>query len=163
MKLKLALTTPLIVLPFIAQAETPAITQYHSTINQMKSIQKKLATTAEEAKSDRDSIKYVCINDRLRLVSGTIEQATIRKESLESAIATGNTEEADHQLLIIDALHKRATVAAEEADLCLGAEIVRNSEEQVKYEVDDTIVTPDLNPPTPSMVIEPPACASCYR
>lgn len=163
MKLKLALTTPLIVLPFIAQAETPPISQYYAIIADMKTIQKKLSTTSEEAKTDRDSIKYVCINDRLRLIGGTIEQALIRKEPLETSIATGDVEGINHNILIVQELHRRAETAAAEADLCLGAEIVRNSEEQLKYEVDDNIATPNLDPPTPSMVVEPPACASCYR
>jgi len=163
MKLKLALTTPLIVLPFLAQAETPALTQYTTTITDLRTTQKKLQSNADEAKTERDSIKYVCISDRLRLVSGIIEQTSSRYEQLNTAVSTGDTEATTHNLLIIKEYLRRAELAADEADLCIGAEIVRNSEEQIKYEVDDTIVTPDLDLPTPSIVTEPPACASCYR
>lgn len=163
MKLKLALTTPLIVLPFIAQAETPAITRFDTTITNMRSIQKKLESDAQEAKSDKDSIKLVCISDRLRTVAGTIEQALTRKEPLEAAISTGDTEGTEHNLTIVKELHHHATTAAAEADLCLGVEVIRNNEEHVKYEVSDDIAQPDINFPTPPAITEPPACASCYR
>jgi Tfp pilus assembly protein FimT len=127
--------------------------RFSHALDKIKEITSKLEASRTRARQQRDSIKFACINDATRQVYAATKQ-------LESRYA--NPSDLDAQ--VAEEVLSRVSTISSEADSCQGNTLITTFEGyKVSPSIDPTIASIDPNSSTPPLVIDPPACASCFR
>lgn len=138
--------------------------RYESAVASINNVYNELEKDRREAREQRDMIRYVCVEDKQRAVAAALKQIEGRKQLISASLQTNDTEAAIHEAIIAEEIFKRVSGLADEAKLCAGSKISKSDDsETVTVTVDDGITPVDATPPTPALVVEPPACASCFR
>jgi hypothetical protein len=118
----------------------------------------------EAARTARDVVKTLCLNDKLSQVDVATRSARDRQTALQAAVQRNDTELANHEFTIMTVLRQRAEQLSAEANQCIGEEVAFVGQTQVTTEVDPTLPIEDTTayPPTdPTLISAPPQCASC--
>ena len=127
--------------------------RFSHALDKIKEIASKLEASRTRARQQHDSIKFACINDATRQVYAATKQ-------LESRYA--NPSDLDAQ--VAEEVLIRVSTISSEADSCQGNTLITTFEGyKVSPSIDSTIASIDPNSSTPPLVIDPPACASCFR
>lgn len=118
----------------------------------------------EKARSDRDVIKTLCLNDKLTQVDVTLRSARERFESLRGAIGRRDQELSSHEFQILQVYRGRADRLNSEAQLCIGNDLVIVGQTNVTTSIetgipDDPVGVP--TDPTVPVLPPPPVCSSC--
>jgi hypothetical protein len=138
--------------------------RYESAVTSINNVYNELEKARREAREQRDTIRYVCVEDKQRAVAATLKQIEGRKQLISASLQINDMETATHEAIIAEEIFKRVSGFADEAKLCAGSKISKSDDsETVTVTFDDSITPVDATPPIPSLVIEPPACASCFR
>ena len=76
-----------------------------------------------------------------------------------------DVELSNHEFTILSVLNQRSTSLDAEAKLCIGKEVVSVGDSSIQVDVETQLPGEDVttNFPTPALVVEPPACASCFK
>ncbi len=119
----------------------------------------------ETARSQRDVVKTLCLNDKLSQVDVAIRSATDRQGSLKAAASHNDVELSNHEFTILSVLRQRAEQLTAEANQCIGEEAGFTGETKITSSVDPTLPPDDTDNPTtdPTVISEPPKCTSCSR
>jgi hypothetical protein len=124
-------------------------------------VRKDLAT----ARSKRDVVKTLCLNDKLNQLDVTMRSAQERHKNLEGALARSDNELASHEFTVLGVYRKRADKLSAEAKQCVGSEVGFLGETSIISTVDPKIPTDDgplpTDDPLSSLTVPPPQCASC--
>ncbi len=94
----------------------------------------------EKARTDRDVVKTLCLNDKLNQLDVTLRSARERKVGLEAAIARRDTDLSGHEFVILGVFKQRADRLFSEANQCVGTDVGT---------IGDTTVTPTVDPGIP--------------
>jgi hypothetical protein len=134
-------------------------------IGKMEGISNTVRHMLEQARTQRDVVKVLCLNDKLNQIDVAIRSARDRRDALKAAANRNDTELANHEWTILNVLEQRSEQLGAEANQCIGEEAVLIGASQTNMTIDPTL-PPDMQetqyPPTdPSMVNEPPICVSC--
>ncbi len=124
---------------------------------------KTVARMLEEARTARDVVKTLCLNDKLSQMDVAIRSAKERKQALEVAVQRNDQELSNHEFIILTVLRQRHDQLTAEANQCIGQESAFIGATNVSYTVDNTLPpTSDAVYPGPdnSMTIAPPVSAS---
>lgn len=117
-----------------------------------------------EARTARDVVKTLCLNDKLNQVDVAIRSAHERQDALRSAAGRNDAELSNHEYTMLAVLRQRAEQLGAEANQCIGEEAVLIGQSQTTMSVDPTL-PPDTTdtqlPPTDPLVTTPPVCVSC--
>lgn len=117
-----------------------------------------------EARTARDVVKTLCLNDKLNQVDVAIRSAHERHDALRSAAGRNDAELSNHEYTMLAVLRQRAEQLGAEANQCIGEEAVLIGQSQTTMSVDPTL-PPDTTdtqlPPTDPLVTTPPVCVSC--
>jgi hypothetical protein len=76
----------------------------------------------EKARTSRDVVKTLCLNDKLSQVDVTTRSAQDRQAALQSAISRGDIEGAHHHFNILTAHSQHSQQVTSEANQCVGEE-----------------------------------------
>lgn len=120
----------------------------------------------EKARSERDVVKALCLNNKLSQVNVAIRSAVERVANLRAAVARRDNEASNHEYTIIVVLRQRTDQHATEANQCIGDVFIWNGQTTVTTQVDPTLPGDDNTeyPPTDTTLIwAPPQCISCSQ
>jgi len=138
--------------------------RYESAVTSINAIYDELEKDRRTSREQRDTILYICIEDKQRAVAAALKQIEGRKRLISASLNSNDTEAATHEAIIAEEIFKRISRLADEAKLCAGSKIYKSDDsETVTMTIDDGIIPIDTTPPIPMLVLEPPACASCFR
>jgi hypothetical protein len=94
----------------------------------------------ERARTARDVVKSLCLNDKLSQIDVASRSAKDRQTALQAAVSRSDAELSNHEFTIMTVLRQRAEQLTAEANQCLGEEVAF---------VGQTQVTTDINPNLP--------------
>lgn len=117
----------------------------------------------EQARSQRDVVKTLCLNDKLNQIDVAVRSAQDRRTTLEQAVNRKDADLANHEFTILQVLRQRVDQLDFEARQCLGEELQFLGETKVITTIEpgmpggETSGFPD---PVPALS-PPPTCDSC--
>ncbi len=146
----------------LAPAEQRA--QAEAFVSRMDSSRYRVRKSLEVARSERDIVKTLCLNDKLNQIDVAIRSARERREALEQATSRGDAELSGHELTLLTVLANRAAALTVEANECVGNPGPAPDDSSVDPKIDDDLPAEDPSeyPPTDA-IVEPPACSSCFK
>jgi hypothetical protein len=118
----------------------------------------------ETARANRDVVKTLCLNDKLNQIDVAIRSARERRGALESAATRRDADLAGHEFTILTVLRQRTEQLTAEANQCIGQEAGFFPASEVTSTVDPNLPEEDPSQyPSTNVIVEPPACSSCFR
>jgi hypothetical protein len=125
----------------------------------------------ETARSQRDVVKTLCLNDKLNQLDVALRSARERREALAAAAQRADADLANHEFTILSVLRQRADQLTAEAQQCIGSTETFPGDNTVQATVEPGIPPDPSNWDAPgnSVVIvappmtEPPTCLSCMK
>jgi hypothetical protein len=90
----------------------------------------------ERARTARDVVKSLCLNDKLSQIDVAGRTAKDRQVALQAAVQRGDVELANHEFTIMTVLRQRSEQLVAEANQCLGEEVAFVGQTQVTVEVE---------------------------
>jgi hypothetical protein len=124
----------------------------------------------ERARTARDVVKSLCLNDKLSQIDVAARSGKDRQGALQAAVQRNDVELSNHEFTIMTVLKQRAEQLTAEANQCLGEEVAFVGQTQVSTEVNQNLPveetatypggeTPLLGGPpqaTPAVMVPPP-------
>lgn len=113
---------------------------------------------------EHDSVKTLCLNDKLSQLDVAYRSARDRRGDLASAVQRTDSELATHEFTILTVLRQRAEQLGAEAQQCIGAEVAFVGQTAVSADVNPTLPIEEgaqFPPADPSLVTGSPQCTSC--
>jgi hypothetical protein len=118
----------------------------------------------EQARTQRDVVKTLCLNDKLNQIDVAIRSARERKQSLELAAKRSDADLSTHEFTILGVLRQRVEQLSAEANQCIGKEVdVLGESAAVTTTIDPGIPDEKADHRPPLVVIEPPPSASLIK
>ncbi|AUX45748.1 hypothetical protein SOCE26_072440 [Sorangium cellulosum] len=118
----------------------------------------------ETARSQRDVVKTLCLNDKLNQIDVAIRSARERRQGLELAVNRRDADLSNHEFTILTVLRQRTEQLTAEANQCIGQEAGFIGDSAVTATIDPNLPKEDPSEyPVNQIIIEPPACSSCFR
>lgn len=113
-------------------------------LGQMKGMEGRTNQLVSKAEAKRDLIKLNCVKEKLLTIRTLLKLVGESRQKLKLAGAwSGDQERAyqerRHQFAKITVAYERATIAGQEAERCVGDELVYMGETQVIVDVDPTV------------------------
>jgi hypothetical protein len=99
----------------------------------------------EQARSAKDVVKALCLNDKLNQVDVAQRSARDRAASLQSAVQGNDKDRGRHEFVILGALKDRVDQLGKEANQCIGDEAGYIGESQVTLQIDPNIPNNNLD------------------
>jgi hypothetical protein len=115
----------------------------------------------QQARTARDVVKVLCLNDKLNQIDVAIRSARDRAGSLKIAAQQKDQDRVKHEYVVIQVLHDRVQTLVAEANQCIGEETGFVGESRVTVDIDPNI--PDTDPsefPNDTIVSQPPVLSS---
>ena len=118
----------------------------------------------EQARSQRDVVKTLCLNDKLNQIDVAGRSAQERRGALEQAAVRKDSDLASHEFTILTVLKQRVEQLVAEANQCIGEEAGFFPETKVTTTIDTNLPTEDPSSyPDNPLISPPPGCVSCIR
>jgi len=114
-----------------------------------------------EAKKNRDVVKALCLDDKVKQMKLATETAKDRVVALNSAVTQNDPDRSRHEFTVIQVLRERVQTLVAEAQQCIGEETGFVGNSDVIVNIDPAI--PDTDPsdfPEDPLVSEPPVLSS---
>jgi len=130
-------------------------------VPEMEKLRASVSTQLAEAKKNKDVVKSLCLDDKVKQMKLATDTAKDRVVDLTSAVTQNDPDRSKHEFTVIQVLRERVQTLVAEAQQCIGEEtgFVGNSE--VVVNIDPAI--PDTDPsdfPDDPLVSEPPVLSS---
>jgi len=145
---------------------TPAeqLTQADASLVRMESSRTTVRRQLEQARAQRDVVKTLCLNDKLNQIDVGIRSARERRQALESAANRKDADLANHEFTILTVLRQRVDQLTAEANQCIGQEAGFVGESAVTSTIDPNLPQEDPSEyPNTDIIVEVPACSSCFK
>jgi hypothetical protein len=97
----------------------------------------------ERARTARDVVKSLCLNDKLSQIDVASRSARDRQTALQAAVARNDGELSNHEFTIMTVLKQRAEQLAAEANQCLGEEVAFVGQTQVTPSYPEGLPSPE--------------------
>ena len=118
----------------------------------------------ESARASRDVVKTLCLNDKLNQIDVAIRSGRERRQALETAAQRHDADLANHEFTILTVLRQRSEQLTAEANQCIGSEAGFFPTAEVTSTVDPNLPNEDPSQfPNQNVIVEPPACSSCFK
>jgi len=140
------------------------LAQSEAFLTRMESARMAVRKQLETARAERDVVKTLCLNDKLNQIDVALRSARERKQGLELAVNRNDVDLANHEFTILTVLRQRSEQLTAEANQCIGKEAGFIGDSAVTATIDPNL--PDEDPsefPTAEIIVEPPACSSCFK
>ena len=140
------------------------LTQADAALTQMDASRTVVRRQLETARLQRDVVKVLCLNDKLNQLDVALRSARERRTALEAAAQRNDADLSNHEFTILSVLRTRSDQLSAEANQCIGKEAGFIGESAVTSSIDPNLPTQDPSEyPTNNVIIEVPACASCFK
>ncbi len=135
-----------------------------SLIEEMKGMLKRVLQLQQTARKQKDIIKLNCVNDKLLQLKQLLNIADAARNNLTEAITLQNEPERYHQYGQITIAHEKGAVARDEAEACIGEELIFVGPTEVQVDEPDVVDDPTEDDPFNFDLdeLEPPAYASPF-
>jgi hypothetical protein len=112
----------------------------------------------EQARTTRDVVKTLCLNDKLNQIDVAVRSARDRKTALQAAASRNDQELSNHEFNILTVLRQRAEQLTAEANQCIGEEAAFIGATNVVQTIDPTLPPTDDTqyPPTDNTIVSAP-------
>jgi hypothetical protein len=118
----------------------------------------------ETARSQRDVVKTLCLNDKLNQIDVAIRSSRERRQGLELAANRRDADLANHEFTILIVLRQRTEQLTAEANQCIGQEAGFIGDSAVTATIDPNLPREDPSAyPTNDIIVDPPGCSSCFQ
>jgi hypothetical protein len=117
----------------------------------------------EAARTSRDVVKTLCLNDKLSQIDVASRSGRDRQAALQSAAQRNDVELANHEFTILTVLRQRVEQLGAEANQCIGEEIAFVGQSEISTQIDPNLPGEDTTeyPSTdPTLISGPPVPAS---
>jgi hypothetical protein len=140
------------------------LAQSDGFLSRMEGSRTSVRRQLETARAQRDVVKTLCLNDKLNQIDVAIRSARERRQSLEIAANRKDADLSTHEFTILTVLKQRTEQLTAEANQCIGQEAGFIGESAVSTEIDPNLPKEDPSEyPTTNLIVEPPACSSCFQ
>jgi hypothetical protein len=140
------------------------LAQSDSFISRMEGGRATVRRQLESARSQRDVVKTLCLNDKLNQIDVAIRSSHERRQALELAVGRNDADLANHEFTILSVLRQRSDQLTAEANQCIGQEAGFVGESAVTATVDTNLPQEDPSQyPSSDVIVEPPSCTSCVK
>ena len=118
----------------------------------------------ETARTQRDVVKTLCLNDKLNQIDVAVRSAQERRSALEQAVSRNDADLSNHEFQILTVLRQRVEQLSAEANQCIGEEAGFVGETKVTTTIEHNLPTEETSGyPEVPIVSAPPQCASCIK
>ncbi len=145
---------------------TPAeqLAQSDGMLSRMESSRSTVRRMLEQARAARDVVKTLCLNDKLNQIDVAIRSARERRQGLELAANRKDADLSSHEFTILSVLRQRSDQLSAEANQCIGQEAGFVGDSAVTSTIDPGMPGEDPSEyPSTDIIVEPPACSSCFK
>jgi hypothetical protein len=141
------------------------LTQAESALGRMDQAAGTVRRQLEQARTARDVVKTLCLNDKLSQIDVAGRSGRDRQAALQSAAQRNDVELANHEFTILTVLRQRVEQLGAEANQCIGEEIAFVGQSQVTTEVDPNLPGEDTAQfsTDPTVVAVPPVSATANQ
>jgi hypothetical protein len=140
------------------------LAQTESFIGRMETARTTIRRMLETARSQRDVVKTLCLNDKLNQMDVALRSARERRQALELAVSRKDADLANHEFTILNVLRQRTDQLTAEANLCIGKEAEYIGDSAVSGSIDPGLPEEDPSEyPNEPVIVEPPVCSSCFN
>lgn len=140
------------------------LSQSEAFLSRMDAARSTVRRQLETARSQRDVVKTLCLNDKLNQIDVAIRSARERRQALELAANRKDADLANHEFTILSVLRQRTDQLSAEANQCIGQEAGFVGDTAVTSIVDPGLPEEDPSEyPETDVVTDPPPCSSCFR
>ena len=132
-----------------------------SIVPEMEKLRGSVSVQLTEAKKNRDVVKALCLDDKVKQMKLATDTAKDRVVDLTSAVTQNDPDRSKHEFTVIQVLRERVQTLVAEAQQCIGEETGFVGASDVVMTVDPAI--PDADPsdfPEDPLVSEPPVLSS---
>jgi hypothetical protein len=137
--------------------------QAEGWVSRMETARHNVRRQLETARTQRDVVKVLCLNDKLNQIDVTLRSAKERKQALEAAAQRNDVDLAAHELTILGVLQQRSDQLTSEANQCIGDDPLTIEDATVDVTVEDVPEEDPSDYPPSDVVIDLPSCASCFK
>lgn len=144
---------------------TPAqqLQETDTYLARMESARSVVRRLLEEARSQRDVVKTLCLNDKLNQIDVTLRSARERRQSLDLAVKRDDADLSSHEFTILGVLRQRVEQLTAEANQCIGKDADILGETSTVTQIDPGIPDDPAFYPPPIIIQEPPPSASVIK
>lgn len=140
------------------------LAQSEAFLSKMDGARQAVRRQLETARAARDVVKTLCLNDKLNQIDVAIRSARERRQALEAAAARHDSDLASHEFTIMTVLRQRSEQLTSEANQCIGSENGFFPASEVTSTIDPNLPQEDPSQfPNNNVIVEPPACSSCFK
>jgi hypothetical protein len=143
------------------------LTQADSILTRMDQASGAVRRQLERARTARDVVKSLCLNDKPSQIDVAGRTAKDRQSALQAAVQRNDIELANHEFTIMTVLRQRAEQLVAEGNQCLGEEVAFVGQTQITTEIErnlpsegDTTNYPSTEPTLVTGPFMPPTTAS---
>jgi hypothetical protein len=155
------ITVPMEVQAEISPREMREQTDAHVT--EMQGMLERVVELQQVARKQNDVIKLNCVNDKLLQVKQLLNIAEAARTNMIEAIAAQNEGDRYHQFGQVTIAHEKVSVLRDEAEACIGEELVFLGPTEVDVDKPDIVDDPTRDSLFPPFEIEEPAYATPFR
>lgn len=131
-------------------------------VPRLESIVSSLRRLLERARSDRDVVRILCLNDKLNQADVALRAAKDRRDALKSAVDKSQKDKATHEYGMVMSYATTMDRLAVEAAQCVGEETAVVGTTQVKSTQEGNLPNEDNTQTSQGETgIQPPTCTSC--
>jgi|SRR6478609_6113815 len=130
-------------------------------VPEMEKLRGSVSVQLAEAKKNRDVVKALCLDDKVKQMKLATDTAKDRVVDLTSAVTQNDPDRSKHEFTVIQVLRERVQTLVAEAQQCIGEETGFVGNSDVVVDIDPAI--PDADPsdfPDDPLVSEPPVLSS---
>lgn len=114
-----------------------------------------------EAKTKRDVVKSLCLDDKVKQIHLATNTAKDRVVALSSAVTQNDPDRSKHEFTVIQVLRERVQTLVAEAQQCIGEETGFIGNSEVTVNIDPAIPNADPSDfPEDPLVSDPPVLSS---
>jgi hypothetical protein len=140
------------------------LAQSETFLARMEGARSSVRRQLETARTQRDVVKTLCLNDKLTQLDVAIRSARERRQGLELAVKRRDTDLSNHEFTILTVLRQRSEQLTAEANQCIGQEAGFIGDSAVTATIDPNLPKEDPSDyPVNENLVEPPACSSCFQ
>lgn len=134
------------------------LTQAESGLTRMDQAAGTVRRQLEQARTTRDVVKTLCLNDKLSQIDVAGRSGRDRQAALQAAAQRNDVELANHEFTILTVLRQRVEQLGAEANQCIGEEVAFVGQSEVSTEVDPNLPGEDTSqyPSGPTVFVVPP-------
>lgn len=138
--------------------------QVASLISEMQGMLKRVVDLQQVARKEKDVIKLNCVNDKLLQVKQLLNIADEAENELVEAIAQQDEADRYHQYGQVTISHEKVSVLRDEAEACIGEELIFLGPTEVETDAPDIQDDPtDDDTFEDDLLLEDPAYASPFN